>query len=177
MEKGEISPALVLNWDHTGLKYVPVLSWTLAKEGSKQVEISGIEDKSQITAVFTISLDGSFLPIQLIYCGKSRACLPSTKFPSHWHITYSHNRWANEITTKDHVEKIIIPYLRKKRQELKLACDHHALCIFDNFKGQLTDDVLLLLERNHINTVFVLPNCTDHLQPLDLSVNKPAKDF
>ena len=51
------------------------------------------------------------------------------------------------------------------------------MCIFDSFNGQLTDDVLLLLERNHIDFVFVPPNCTDRLQPLDLSVNKPAKDF
>ena len=114
------------------------------KRAQSKWRFSGIEDKRQITAVSTISLDGSFLPIQLIYCGKSHACLSSTKFPSDWHITYSHNYWANEITTKDHVEKIIIPYLRK---ELNLACDHHALCTFDNFKGQLTNDVLLLLEK------------------------------
>ena len=81
VEMEEIPPALILNWDHTGLKYVPVLSWTMAKEGSKRVEISGIDDKRQITALFTVSLDGSFLPIQLIYCGKSRACLLPTKFP------------------------------------------------------------------------------------------------
>ena len=24
----EIPPPLILNWDHTGLKYVPVSSWT-----------------------------------------------------------------------------------------------------------------------------------------------------
>ena len=177
VEMEEIPAALILNWDHTGLKYVPVSSWTMAKAGSKRVEISGIDNKHQITAVFTVSLDGSFLPIQLIYCGKSRACLPPTKFHSDWHITYSHNRWANESTSKDHVEKIVLPYLRMKRQELNLAQDHHALCIFDNFKGQLTDDVLQLLERNHIDVMFVPPNCTDRLQPLDLSVNKPAKDF
>ena len=143
------------------------------------MEISGIEDKRQITAIFTISLDGSFLPIQLIYCGKSHACLPSMKFPSDWHIIYSHNHWANEITTKDHVEKIIIPYLRKKRQELNLACDHHDLRIFDKFKGQLTDDVLLLLEKITVilYCCIVPPNRTDHLQPLHLSINKPAKDF
>ena len=177
VEMEEVPPALVVNWDHTGLKYVPVSSWTMAKEGSKRVEISGIDDKRQITAVFAVTLDGSFLPIQLIYCGKSRACLPPMKFPSDWHITYSHNHWANENTSKDYIEKIILPYLRVKRQELNLAHDHHALCIFDNFKGQLTDDVLQLLEKNHIDIVFVPPNCTDRLQPLDLSVNKPAKDF
>ena len=48
---------------------------------------------------------------------------------------------------------------------------------FDNFKGQLTDDVLQLLKRNNIDTAFVPANCADRLQPLDLSANKPAKDF
>ena len=88
----EIPPALIVNWDHTGLKYVPVSSWMMAKEGSKRVKISGIYDKRQITVVFAVTLDGSFLPIQLIYCGRSRACLPPTKFLSDWHITYSHNQ-------------------------------------------------------------------------------------
>ena len=48
----EVPPSLVINWDHTGLKYVPVSSWTMAKEGSKKVPIAGLEDKRQITAVF-----------------------------------------------------------------------------------------------------------------------------
>ena len=47
----EIPPSLILNWDHTGLKYVPVSSWTMAKEGAKKVSIAGIEDKRQITGV------------------------------------------------------------------------------------------------------------------------------
>ena len=37
--------------------------------------------------------------------------------------------------------------------------------------------MLNLLEANHVDTVFILANYTDHLQPLDLSINKPAKDF
>ena len=72
---------------------------------------------------------------------------------------------------------MINPYLRSKCAELKLADDHHALCIFDNFKGQLPDDIWQLLEQSFIDVVFVPPNCTDQLQPLDLSVNKSAKDF
>ena len=34
------------------MHYVPVSSWTMAKEGSKRVEICGMDDKRQITAVF-----------------------------------------------------------------------------------------------------------------------------
>ena len=42
VEMEEIFSALVLNWDHTDLKYVPVSLWTMPKEGSKRVEISGM---------------------------------------------------------------------------------------------------------------------------------------
>lgn len=131
-----------VNWDHTNLKYVPSSSWTMAKEGSKCVDIAGINDKHQITAVLIVTLDGNFLPIQLIFQDKTSACLPHTKSASGWHVTCSHNHWANEETTKDHIEKIIVPYLTKKRVELKLPNDQRALRIFDNFKGQLTDEVL-----------------------------------
>ena len=37
-------------------------------------------------------------------------------------------------------------------------------------------EVYELLKENHISVVLVPSNCTDKLQPLDLSVNKPAKD-
>ena len=46
-----IPPFLIINWDQTGLHIVPVSQWTMAKEGSKRVEIAGSEDKCQITGV------------------------------------------------------------------------------------------------------------------------------
>ena len=39
-----IPPDLVINWDQTGMQYVPVSSWTMSKEGSKGLEICGIDD-------------------------------------------------------------------------------------------------------------------------------------
>ena len=68
--------------------------------------------------------------------------MPRVQFPTDWHVTSSPNHWANEVTTKDYIEKILNLYLIRKRAELNLASNHHALCIFDNFKGQLTDEVL-----------------------------------
>ena len=60
---------------------------------------------------------------------------------------------------------------------LKLPPSHPALLLFDNFKGQCTEKLLKLLDSKIINVVLIPPNCTDRLQPLDLSVNKTAKDF
>ena len=82
IEMEEIPSELVINWDQTGIHYVPVSSWTMAKEGSKRVEIAGIDDKRQITAVFGGTMAGDFLPPQLIYQGKTSKCLPSVDFPS-----------------------------------------------------------------------------------------------
>ena len=47
----------------------------------------------------------------------------------------------------------------------------------DNFKDQITASVLTLLEENNIHVCLLPPNTTDRLQPIDVSVNKPAKDF
>ena len=41
----------------------------------------------------------------------------------------------------------------------------------DNFKGQTTDKVFDILEANNIHVNLLLPNTTDRLQSMDVSVN------
>ena len=74
-----------------------------------------------------------------------------------------------------YVEKIIIPYI--KSAIVVFGGDTPALVIMDNFKGQITSTVAELLESNNIHVCLLPPNTTDQLQSMDLSVNKPAKDF
>ena len=174
----EIPPELVINWDHTAFKLVPSSNWTMEKKGTKRIEIIAIDDKRQITCVLACTMSGYFLPVQLIYQGTTLKCHPnSLPFPDDWHITHTAKHWANEQTTMEYIEKIIIPYVIQKRKDLKLDDSHSALIIFDVFKGQCTDDVLKLLEENNIQCVIVPSNCTDRLQPLDLTVNKSFKTF
>ena len=58
VEFHDIPNSLIINWDETGIHYVPVVSWTMKKEWSKRVEIAAVDDKHQITAVFAASLVG-----------------------------------------------------------------------------------------------------------------------
>ena len=152
-------------------------SWTMEKEGSKCVEIIGKDDKRQITMVLAGTVKGIFLPVQLVYKGTTKRCLPTFKFPHDWDITYSHNYWCNEDTMFDYLNKIIFPYCTKKRRELKLPPDFPGLVIFDNFNGQCTENILKLIDDNHINVIIIPANCTDRLQLMDLSVNKALKDY
>ena len=62
------------------------------------------------------------------------------------------------------------------KKDLGLQPDDPSLLIFDVFKGQLTSDFLQKLQANNFLYVFVPANCAGLLQPLDLSVNKAAKD-
>jgi len=70
----KISPSLVINWDQTAIYYVPM---SIEKEGSKRVEPAGKDDKLQITAVLAGTMNGDFLPVQLVYGVKQHTV-------SHW---------------------------------------------------------------------------------------------
>lgn len=133
----EIPPELILNWDQTGIKIVPSSTWTMDQRGSRRVEMTGLDDKRQITAVFCGTLTGDFLPVQLIYKGKTSRCHPKFKFPSGWHVTHSPKHWSNEETMIQYIELIILPYLRAMRK----TEDAPALVIMDNFKGQITEKI------------------------------------
>lgn len=173
----QIPSELIVNFDQTGISYVPASSYTMEKEGATRVEVTGKDDKRQITLVFAGSLSGDFLPPQVIYEGKTKRCLPLFQFPSTWNITYTPTHWSNEESMKEYVEAVIFPYIRRQKANLKLPDDQGSLLIFDNFKAQITSSILTLLDSHYVNVVLIPANCTDRLQPMDLSVNKAAKDF
>ena len=68
--------------DQTPLKYVPTMNHTMTKKGCSSVPIIGESDKRSITGTFIVTLDGGFLPMQLIYGDKTKQSLPKFEFPS-----------------------------------------------------------------------------------------------
>ena len=100
-----------------------------------------------------------------------------SKFPENWHVTFTDNHWANEKTTESYIKLILLPYVEQTRKKLQLDANHPALVVFDRFKAQCTQNILSLLDSNNIRYVIVPPNCTNRLQPLDVSVNKSAKEY
>ena len=145
------------------------------RAGEKVIPIAHSDDKQQITAVLAATLTGEYLPPQIIYKGKTPRCHPKVSFPQGWDVWHSDNHWSNEKTMKRCIEKIVVPFISQKREALKLEKTHSALALFDCFRGQTTADIIALLESNSIIAVQVPANCTDKLQPLDVSVNKPMK--
>ena len=77
---------------------MPSSNWTMEQKVTKRVEM--------VARVFGCTLSGDFLPIQLIYGSKTKACSPKFEFPHSWDITCSNNHWANEKTMESYPKKI-----------------------------------------------------------------------
>ena len=76
--------------------------------------------KQQITGTFTVTKTGSFLPMQLIYKGKTVSSLPNgANFPDGFDLAFIENHWSNEDKCIQHkIEKIVVPWIESKRTNL-----------------------------------------------------------
>ena len=106
---------LVLNLDQTPLSYVSPGKYTFDLEGSTTVPIKGVDSKRQITATLTVSTSGSLLPIQPIYNGKTKRCLPKYDFLNCFDVRFTPNHWSNFKTCDSLFVKIIFPYVKVKK--------------------------------------------------------------
>ena len=104
-----IPDLLIINLNQTLTKYVPVGWTTLAKKNTETVPIKGSFDKRTITAIFAISLQGEFLPMQLIYGGKTRKCIPRFKFPEKFSLSYNETHYSNEKEACKFIKEILQP--------------------------------------------------------------------
>ena len=177
VDKYNIPDSLIINIDQTPTKYVRVSRSTLAKKNSKAVAIKGSSDKRSITATFSMTFSGKFLPMQLIYGGKTTKSLHRFKFPNDFSLSVNKTHYSYEKETCKLIEESLVPYIEKVCQEENLPVSQKALVIMDVFSGQITSVVLDCFKDNKIEVVCVPENMTYLLQLLDLSVNGYAKKF
>ena len=168
---------LILNFDQTPLGFTCPAKTTFTEKNPETVPIGNLDDKRQIAGTFVVNLSGEFLPIQLMYTGKTDLCHPKVEFPKGFDITHSPNHWANKEIVMSLLKKIVFPFVNEKRERLSLSKDAKALLIFDVFKGQTTPAVNDLLKDNNCIVQHVPNNHTNLFKPLDISVNKSAKSF
>ena len=89
-------------------------------EGAKSVPVKGRGKGKQIVGIFVVSATGRFLPMQLIYTGKTKRCHPQgIEFSSGFDVTHSLNHWSNEELAIQHIREIILPYVDKIKQDQK----------------------------------------------------------
>ena len=163
MSKDKIPAEMVINWDQTPLQYIPAEKWTMEAEGTSNVSIAGGADKKALSAIFTVTLSGEFLPMHLVYLGKTSQSLPKHIFPTGFSLTKNPSHWSNKETMMLYINDVLEPYMTAKRDELNQPTTP-AILIYDAFRAHTTDGIQQRLQE--LNVLVIFPkNRTDHLRP------------
>ena len=93
------------------------------------MEIAEGSDKRSITATSAVSFDGTFLPMQLIYGGKTTQSLPKFKFSSSFSLDVNPTHYCNENEVCKMIEEIIAPYVKNIWKRDNVPLDLKALLI------------------------------------------------
>lgn len=102
--------------------------------GDRSIEVTVVDNKWQITAVFCGLLTGDFLPVQLVYGGKTGHWYPHSMFPSDWDITHALSTVQQKKLQKSVLRtQYILPYSNKIMS---------AIIIINNFKDQIRDQIV-----------------------------------
>ena len=115
--------------------------------------------------------------MQLIYKGKTKQYVPKYTFPTDFEVICNEKHWANESTAISFIENIIVPYVNDEKVFLGLPEAQKTLLVYDVFKGHLTKKVNEIMALNNIVHELVPANMTNLFQPLDITVNRVAKDI
>ena len=73
----DIQSELIINFDRIPLSYISPGKYTFNIKGAKNVPVKEIDDKRQIATTFAVLAVENFLPVQLIYTGNTKRCLPN----------------------------------------------------------------------------------------------------
>ena len=139
--------------------------------------MEGGSDKGYITGTFGNTFGNEFLPMELIYGGKTVQSLSRFKFPQEFSLSANPAHFSNSSESIKLFEEVIIPYFQKEQKKLNLSQIYKGLIIMDVFKGQMTSEVLTNFNGNNICLANIPPQMTKYCQLLDLTVNGHAKRY
>ncbi|KAF5321552.1 hypothetical protein D9619_000201 [Psilocybe cf. subviscida] len=186
IKEEDIVAALVVNSDQTQVLYAPGDKMTWAEKGAKQVAVLGAEEKRAFTALISVVSDGTFLPLQAIYSGKTLRSCPSSNSPNFHDLmnagcilqeSGTTTYWSNIKTMKNFVNKILAPYFDQQKAALSLPTTQKSLWIIDVWSVHRSQEFRAWIKTSHPSIIldFVPGGCTSVAQPCDVGIQRPFK--
>ena len=166
----KIPPEFVLNVDQTPCSNFSIGRMMMAARNASSVSNKGVTDKRSITLTFVIRRI-------LTHSYTKRKQPRGFKIPRGFAIFQNPKQYSIEDKTLTLIDEVIVPYIERKRKELKLAPTQKALLICDVFRGQKAAKVSKKLASLNIAIVSLPANMIHFFQPLDLTINGEAKRY
>lgn len=170
MTEYKFSPDRIYNCDETGVTTVTDPPKVFAQKGLKQVgQATSAERGELVTVLNFINAAGSFIPPAFIFPRVNFKNFMLTGAPSGSLGLSNRSGWmteANFVLCMKHFVKHTRP-----TEESKL------LLLMDNHDSHIAYNVVEYAKANHIILLTFPPHCSHRLQPLDVSVYGPFKNF
>lgn len=130
---------LIVNFDQTQVVVADNTAQTSKVEGSTQVLVMSKEEKCAWTAVMGVSAAGDVLPMQIIMKRSTNRSLPSRSSPLYDEAITDgflfnfnpKNYWSSLALMEQYFEKIVVPFLLRKKQELVYEEDQECVVVLD----------------------------------------------
>ncbi|XP_065664792.1 uncharacterized protein LOC136086420 [Hydra vulgaris] len=164
-----ILPQNIINYDETNLSDDPKSKQMIFRKGTKHAERVINTSKSSVSIMFACSADGVFLPPYTVY--KAERLMGTWILGGPMGARYNRTKsgWFDSHCFIDWMQTLVILYFRH------VDNDAPKILIGDNLACHLSIEVIEICEVNNIMMVFLPPNSTHLLQPLDLAVYRPMK--
>lgn len=170
MEKFKFEPKNIYNMDETGITTVQKkCPKVYGCKGSKKVgaAISGERGRT-ITAVFSMSAAGNFVPPMMIYPRKRMSKALEKNGPIGTVYKCSKNGWINS--------ELFLQWLGHFQKHVKATVTDPVLLVLDNHNSHISIGAHNFCKENNIHMVSLPPHTSDHLQPLDLTFFSSLKN-
>jgi hypothetical protein len=175
-----------VNSDQTQVVYAPGDKLTWAETGAKQVPILGGEETRAFTVLVSVACNGTVLPMQAIYGGKTHRSRPSSTSANYNDLisngfllqeSGTATYWSNLETMKTFVDKILVPYFEKTKADLNLPPSQKALWLIDVWSVHRSKEFREWMRTHHSNIIldYVPGGCTSVAQPCDVGIQRPFK--
>lgn len=180
-----IHPSLLINADQTSVLLIPGgTDRTYHPKGDKQVPVFGKEEKRAFTVLQGICVDGSVLPTQFVWKGKTDESLPvrdrtnkkSRRYEAeqkgHTFVFREGSYWSSLTTMKQWLKDVVVPYREWQLTVYCLTPEHKMILILDVYVVHISAEMRDWIRVTYpwLILIYVPAGCTSNLQPCDVGL-------
>ncbi|KAJ8966802.1 hypothetical protein NQ314_003298 [Rhamnusium bicolor] len=165
------NPSRMLNEDETGFRLCPKTGRVLGLKGHNLYVVKTGNGKENLTVLSTFTADGRLCPPVVIfpYVKPPRTIVDSV--PSHWILGKSDTGWMRSEVFYEFVANGLNNWLEKEDIQKPV------LFLVDGHKSHMSLELSKFCSNNGIISYALPPNATHLLQPADVAVFKPLKEY
>jgi hypothetical protein len=171
IESGIYARDFIFNLDETSIPTELSREKTIEHKGVKKVKVNTAgKEKECHTVLLGVTMTGKKLPAYIVIKSKGVKLILGT--PRNVRVAYREKgSWMDIIQMKHYIRTVLMYWAED------IPPNKRGLLLIDNFKGHIDSEIEGILRKLRIDVKTLPKNTTAYLQPLDLTVNGPFKQY